>query len=186
MESENLFKKYGWMVGLGTLAVLGLGVGVGMFIKQPPAKEVIVPQNAPAIIPQNSPTRSDTAGNTAIPGVGDKNVADNVAVPDALTNLTPGGAIQKRSFDDLLIDNDKFDPDTIVVHQGDTLRLNFTAVDKDYDFTQPDYFLSYPIPKGQKKMIPFQATIAGKFTFYCEKCGGPARGPVGYLEVLAK
>ena len=84
------------------------------------------------------------------------------------------------------VSGNKFSPDTIIVKVGDRARINFTAVDKDYDFTQPDYGFSVPLPKSQKKIVEFQASAEGKFTFYCKSCGGLSKGPVGYLVVVSK
>jgi len=133
-----------------------------------------------------SATRQSIAsGTVAVPEVGAKDVPQNVAVPQNVLPAAQTGAAKLRTFS-IRANNDEFSPDTVIVNLGDTVRLDLTAVDKNYDFFQPDYGLkNSSIGKGQTAHVAFQATAAGKFTFYCVSCGGPAKGPVGYLEVVA-
>jgi plastocyanin len=84
------------------------------------------------------------------------------------------------------VKNNEFSPATIAAHVGDTISVNFLAEDKDYDFTQPDLGLSAKLLKGKNQLIQVSPTQTGKFTFYCASCGGPAKGPVGYLVVAPK
>ena len=74
----------------------------------------------------------------------------------------------------------------MVVKQGDTVNLELTAVDANYGFTQPDYGFNAAIPDGKTQTIQFQALNVGNFTFYCASCGGPSKGPVGHIIVVAK
>lgn len=90
-----------------------------------------------------------------------------------------------RSFS-LSVSSNEFSPSNVIAYIGDTVRLNITAKDKDYDFYQPDYGLSKQLPKGVAALVEFQVTAAGKYTFYCKSCGGPAKGPVGYVVVVPK
>ena len=83
-------------------------------------------------------------------------------------------------------ENNSFIPDTVVVNKGDVVHIDLTAVDKDYAFTQPDYGFDSPIAKGKTRAIEFQAVAGGKITFFCKICGGPEKGPVGYLIVKDK
>jgi len=133
-----------------------------------------------------SQTRATVSGAVTIPDANSTSVPSNVAKP---TTVVAAGINQPdasaRTFE-VSVNANKFSPDTIIVKVGDRVRINFTAVDKDYGFTQPDYGFSVPLPKGQKKFVEFGATAEGKFTFYCKSCGGPSRGPVGYIIVAAK
>jgi len=124
--------------------------------------------------------------NVEVPGVGETNVPEGVAVPK---NVSPASAVSDakiRNFSELKIENNKFTPQEFIVKQGDIFDVNVTAVDKDYDFTQPDYGFYLSIKKGETKRVQFQATAAGKFIFYCKSCGGPEKGPVGSLVVVPK
>ena len=140
-------------------------------------------------IPQSA-TAAPVPADATVPNMGDKNVAGGVAVPQVQTAAHPsGGDASLRQFA-ISVDNnnalgkDAFSPDTVIVKKGDIIDLEITAVNKDYDFTQPDYgFYSIPLPKGTATKIQFQALNAGKFTFYCTSCGGPGKGPVGYVTI---
>jgi len=149
-------------------------------------------QNQPQPTPQTSvgEQKSQTwqapPENVTVPEVGQTNVPEEVAVPK---NVSPASAVSDakiRNFSELKIENNKFTPQEFIVKQGDIFDVNVTAIDKDYDFTQPDYGFNLSIKKGETKRVQFQATAVGKFTFYCKSCGGPEKGPVGYLVVAPK
>lgn len=123
--------------------------------------------------------------NAAVPDPDSANLPSNVAKPQAVAPAGPGGDAKLRSFA-ISAKGNQFSPNTVIVKVGDTVHLAVAAMDKDYDFTQPDYGFRIPLPKGKAIPIEFQATAAGKFTFYCKSCGGPSKGPVGYLIVAAK
>jgi len=152
----------------------------------PHAKTVPRSEETPA--PQSA-TAAPVPANVNVPNAGDKNVPSGVAVPDIQTSAHPSGG--SSSFRQFTIsakndaeNNDVFDPATVAVKKGDIVDLEITAVNKNYDFTQPDYgFSAVAVPKGQTTRIQFQALNAGKFTFYCASCGGPAKGPVGYIII---
>jgi len=124
--------------------------------------------------------------NIEVPEVGDTNIPEGVAVPKNVSPASESSDAKIRNFSDLKIENNKFTPREFIVKQGDIFDVNVTAVDKDYDFTQPDYGFNLNIKKGETKRVQFQTTAAGKFTFYCKSCGGPEKGPVGYLTVVPK
>lgn len=135
-------------------------------------------------VPQTSATMAPVPVNVTVPNEGDKNVSSSVAVPQIQTSAQPsGGSSQYRQFA-ISADNNAFTPTTIAVKKMDTVDFEITAVDKNYDFTQPDYgFFSSPVLKGETKKVQFQAVLMGKFTFYCASCGGPSKGPIGYIIV---
>jgi plastocyanin domain-containing protein len=86
----------------------------------------------------------------------------------------------------IAVQNGAFTPNTIVLNQGDTVRMLLTARDRDYDFVQPDTGLSSNLPKGVEKIVEFSGMTAGKYTFYCASCGGPDKGPLGHIVVVPK
>ena len=146
--------------------------------------------NSQESAPQASATAAPVPANVTVPNEGDKNVSSSVAVPSLQTSAHPsGGASQYRQFN-INTNNNEFTPATIAVNKGDIVDLEVSAVDKDYDFTQPDYGFSdlsvLPIKKGEITKVQFEAVTAGKFTFYCSSCGGPDKGPVGYIIVTDK
>lgn len=129
-----------------------------------------------------SATAAPVPANTVVPNAGDTSVPQNVATPHMQSAAAPSSNAAYRQFS-ISADNNAFVPATVIVKKGDTVDLEITAVDKNYDFTQPDYGFADPIMKGKTQKIQFQATTVGKFTFYCALCGGPAKGPVGYFIV---
>ena len=131
-------------------------------------------------------TRLPVPTNISVPEAGaSTSSAGGVAVPQVESAAAPGVSAKYRSFD-ITLQNGAFTPSTIAVNQGDTVNLNITALDGSYDFTQPDFGFKYPLPQGESKQIGFEATAPGKFIFYCAACGGPSKGPVGYLLVAGK
>ncbi|MEK7212498.1 MAG: cupredoxin domain-containing protein [Patescibacteria group bacterium] len=121
----------------------------------------------------------------SVPGKDSANVPENVAKPEVVGVGNPAGTTSYRSFS-IKAEGDKFSPDTIVVKEKDTVRLSINAIDKDYDFTQPDYGFKVAVKKGDSKPLQFDASASGKFLFYCAACGGPNKGPIGYLIVTAQ
>ncbi|MDO8664134.1 MAG: cupredoxin domain-containing protein [Candidatus Liptonbacteria bacterium] len=132
--------------------------------------------------PVKSATRQEVSSGIVVPDT-TSTVSANVAKPSIVAQAAPGSSSKFRSFS-LSVTGGKFVPDTVIVNAGDTVHLNITAADKDYDFYQPDYGLSTPLPKGTQKVVEFQATSLDKYTFYCKACGGPSKGPVGYVTVV--
>jgi heme/copper-type cytochrome/quinol oxidase subunit 2 len=137
------------------------------------------------LVTPTSSTRTDAPTNVAVPDKGASNVAANVAVPVVQGAGDPAGNVSYRSFN-IAIQNGAYTPNTVVVKQGDTVDLEFTAADAAYDFTQPDYGFNAAIAKGKTQKIQFQALATGNFIFYCASCGGPSKGPVGHIIVASK
>jgi plastocyanin len=129
-----------------------------------------------------SATRALTPANVVVPDEGAQTAPTGVAVPKLQTAASQTSGAQFRSFA-VAISNNAYNPATIAVNKGDIVDLELTAVDGNYGFTQPDYGYDLPISMGKTQKVQFQALNSGKFTFYCSACGGPAKGPVGYLIV---
>ncbi|MFA6354193.1 MAG: cupredoxin domain-containing protein [Candidatus Paceibacterota bacterium] len=129
----------------------------------------------------NLPPIGSVPIGTSVPNK-DSNTPSNVAKPDSVLPAAPGSDSSYRNFE-IKAQGDKFSPDTIIVNRNDVITIKISAVDKNYDFTQSDYGLKINIPKGEIKDIPFQASASGKFTFFCSSCGGPKKGPIGYLII---
>jgi heme/copper-type cytochrome/quinol oxidase subunit 2 len=132
-----------------------------------------------------SPTYLPTPVNVLVPEAGAQNVSSGIAVPQVESAASPSSNFKYRSFD-IIVQGGEFTPSTIDVNQGDEVNLQIGAVGGNYDFTQPDYGIHISLPDGKSEHFEFGATAAGKFTFYCSSCGGPAKGPVGYLVVVGK
>lgn len=123
--------------------------------------------------------------NLVVPSENATSVPQGVAAPTVVASGSISGTTSFRSFN-VTETATAFTPATIIVNQGDTVHINLTAEGGAYDFTQPDLGLKLALKSGQTKLVQFDAVSSGKFTFYCSSCGGPAKGPVGYIEVVAK
>ena len=182
----NTDKRTIWVIG-GALAIVVIGVtfylgrqSAGPVLSEPGAGSPAAPMGA------SSPTHSAAPANAVAPNEGEKQIAAaEVAVPVAQVPAAPGSSASLRQFS-LKVQGGSYNPNQIIVNQGDTVNINLTAVDANYGFTQPDYGLNAVVKQGQTRMIGFQALQPGKFTFYCSSCGGPAKGPVGYIIVTNK
>lgn len=104
-------------------------------------------------------------------------------------NIAPASQVSDssiRKFELIIAENNKFSPELITAYKGDVIDFYIKAVDKDYDFYQPDYGYRQTIKKGEQQRIQFQVSAEGKFIFYCQSCGGPDKGPIGYIVVKSK
>jgi len=128
-------------------------------------------------------THLPVPADVVVPEAGAQNVSSSVAVPQVESAAAPTSDAKYRSFDIIVQDNE-FMPATIDVNQGDEVNLQIGAVGGNYDLTQPDYGIHVALPNGKNEHFEFGATAPGKFLFYCSTCGGPAKGPVGYLVVV--
>ena len=175
------------IIATALIAVLGL-IAVKMFwdktdLSETPADVENQGQAAPA--PTGPITREAAPKDMVVPDTNSINVPENVAVPTVISAVRAGTDAKNRIFE-ITAEGDKFTPDTAVVKKGDEIKINITATDKDYAFTQPDFGFNVAIPKGQKKLISFMGSAEGKFKFYCGSCGGPEKGPVGYVVIMPK
>jgi len=139
---------------------------------------------AVTVTPSGPQTKLPVPSGTTVPDATSK-VSGDVAKPLAVTQAAPGVDSKVRSFT-IQINNNQFTPAQVVAYVNDIVHITFTAVDKDYDVTQPDYGFRLVIPKGQTKLLEGQFTSAGKYVFYCASCGGPDQGPVGYLVAVPR
>ncbi len=77
-----------------------------------------------------------------------------------------------------------FDPGTITVHKGDTVKLHITSLDVTHGFALPDYGINEQIVPGQTTDITFVADKSGTFGFRCSvMCGQGHRQMTGTLVV---
>jgi|GEM_PF-569757 heme/copper-type cytochrome/quinol oxidase subunit 2 len=134
--------------------------------------------------PASSTTLLPLPANVVVPEAGATNTG-SVAVPQVEAPAAPGVVAKYRSFN-ITVQNGQFSPSTIAVNVGDTVDLEIKAVGGTYDFTQPDLGFNAALPDGVTKKIQFAPSTAGKFVFYCSSCGGPTKGPVGYIVVAGK
>ncbi len=135
--------------------------------------------------PGPPPTFAPAPANIKVPSAGESisnhDISSPVAVAPSTTN--PGEVVRTfnvRAF------NNNYDHNTIIVNDGDLVKINFTAVDDAYDLTIPVLKLQVSAKKGETKLLEFKATPAGKYLFYCDLCGGINSSMHGYLIIAAK
>jgi hypothetical protein len=129
-------------------------------------------------------TRAAVPDGITVPEV-NAMVSEDVAAPAKVVPTADGSELAYRSFD-VRIDQGKFQPSSVILYAGDVARISFTAVDRDYDLVQPDNGYRLKILKGRSRGLEGQFPMPGKFTVYCESCGGPVDGFLGYIIVVPR
>ena len=78
----------------------------------------------------------------------------------------------------------EFDPSTITVNKGDTVRLSVESIDVRHGITIPEFRINEVLEPGSKVEIEFVADKAGTFDFSCSvPCGSGHRQMKGTLVV---
>lgn len=143
-------------------------------IIEEPAPGVSNDNSKPEVVDDNDPFRQEAPVITRIPDANEVLLAaqqKEIAVPTVVVPAAPGVDSKFRNFN-ITAEGGKFVPEKIIVQVGDTVHVNFTAVDKDYDITFPSYNMKQTAKQGQTKILEFQAVQDGSFLYYCESCGG--------------
>lgn len=134
--------------------------------------------------PKKSETQLDIPENVSVPEQ-NQQTSQDVAAPVSVVPASPQNNTSLRTFE-IKAEGDLFKPNEIITYTGDVVEIKVTAVDKNYEWIQPDYGFNVKISKGATKSIEFQATTVGKFIFYCESCGGLKSAAIGYVTVVPK
>lgn len=127
--------------------------------------------------------RTEVPKDIKVPEVNEKiseELKTVVAVPTVVTPAAPGATQKYRSFN-ISANAGVYTPSSIIGNVDDTIHINFTAVDKDYDIVFPSYNMKQTAKKGETKVLQFQAVQEGSFTYYCQMCGGengPTKGSI--------
>lgn len=130
-------------------------------------------------------TRQEVPKDVVVPELNQEIEDKEIAVPLTVSPASPQGEAMFRRFEISAAD-DKYVPSEVIVNQGDTVHIDFTAVDKEYDITFPDYNMKQTAKKGEKKILEFQALNQGKYLYYCDLCGGIDGKTKGYIIVVPK
>ncbi len=131
--------------------------------------------------------RIEAPTDIKVPEVNDKTLTEeqkkNISVPTIVTPAAPGVKSSYRSFN-LRGEGGVFAPSKIIVRMGDTVHINFSAVDSDYDFVLPSYGIRATVKKGETKVIEFYAVQDGNYVYYCETCGGVNSKAKGEIVIV--
>lgn len=80
--------------------------------------------------------------------------------------------------------NFKFDPSSITVKKGDSVKITFKNSGGLHDFVLDQFNVKTPIiSSGQQATVQFVADKAGTFEYYCSVANHRAMGMVGNLIV---
>jgi len=134
-------------------------------------------------------TRETINTRPSVPEKDSVSLDESIAKPVSVFPNTPRPGLDKKArIFNLEINEDKFSPDTIIVNDWDSVVINVKAIDKDYDFTQPNLSIKTNIPKGETAIIRngFGQEGGVKLTFFCSLCGGPGKGPTGQIIIVPK
>ena len=194
--------KNTWIIIIFLLILASLVVLIGRSLRQGTAS-VSVPAatssgsiSGPAASPadNNFPTVTSTSefaapapADTKVPSAGEILPAAEqkvIAVPTTVVPAAPGATTQFRTFN-ITAQGGYFTPYKIIANVGDTVHINFTAMDKTYDITFPSYGMKQTAQPGQTKVLEFLAQQSGTFQFYCDSCGGPTSTARGQI-IIAK
>jgi len=169
-------KQQKWLIIVGIILVLIITT----FVLFKPTQKILSPTPTPVGGP-SSPTRSDVPKDAKVYDVGES-APEGIGIPISVSEY---GLTKLRSFN-MQIEKNTFMPNTFSCYEGEVLKISITAVDKDYDVIQPDNGFKLIIKKGESKFLEGQMNAVGKFTFYCESCGGLNSKAIGYIIVVPK
>ena len=97
------------------------------------------------------------------------------------------GDVEDVKTIDVIASRFQFEPATITVAQGDSVRLRLHSADSTHGFAIKAFLVKALIPKvGEAVIVEFVADQAGTFDFTCaEYCGTGHSAMKGRLVVLA-
>lgn len=77
-----------------------------------------------------------------------------------------------------------FEPSTITVKKGDTVRINLNSVDVDHGIGIKEFNVNLKVDAGKTESVEFIADKAGTFTMFCNVfCGADHKNMKGTLVV---
>jgi plastocyanin len=104
---------------------------------------------------------------------------DGVMDEDDMTNKTKVFDISGTNF--------SFSENEIVVHEGDTVTINFSSESGFHDWVVGEFDAATDqISAGDTTSVTFVADKSGSFEFYCSVGNHRAQGMIGTLVVEAK
>lgn len=130
--------------------------------------------------------RADVPTDTVVPTTETKLTEEQkkeIAIPSVVVAAAPGVSAKFRNFK-ITAEGDKFIPTKVIANVGDTVHIDFTALDKAYDIVFPSYNMMQNAKQGETRILEFQALQEGSFTYYCSSCGGPETGPKGNIIIV--
>ncbi len=166
MEKKNLY------ITLAIVAVVGAVLAVALWGGNKTGEMSAVPTGS------GTPASSEQAGvaKTYSPKI-PIGATLSVANAEAPANTNPDSDAKIKFFD-LRATEGGFSVPALVVMQGDSLSVDFTAVDGDYDLDIP-YLGAYfsAVKRGETRKFPIDTSVVGTFIIECRShC--PASGQI--------
>jgi plastocyanin len=130
--------------------------------------------------------RAEVPVDTIVPDVNTQLTVEQqkeIALPTVVVPAAPGASSKFRNFK-ISAEAGAFVPTKVIANVGDTVHIDFTAVDQAYDIVFPSYNMMQTANPGETKILEFQALQEGSFTYYCSACGGPESGPKGNIIIV--
>lgn len=130
------------------------------------------PGDAPTSTPPTSTPPSDDAAEPTSPPPSSEPVSQpttpqpSTQPAEEPTSPPPAAEPEIKSFT-LTAKTWSWEPSTIKVKKGDTVKLTITSVDVPHGFSLPDYGINQTIEAGQTTTVQFTADKTGTFTFSC-------------------
>ena len=124
-------------------------------------------------------------GEDAAPGsLGLPDANEPLTEAQAVTAAAPGVEAQLRAFD-FTASQSGFEPEKIVVNEGDTVSLHLKAGESEFDIVIPAFGLRQTASPDdeEQRTLEFQATTAGTYPFMCEDACPGGRKLEGLLMV---
>ena len=75
-----------------------------------------------------------------------------------------------------------FEPGTITVEKGDTVKLTITSIDVTHGFALPDFGIYENLEPGKMVNVEFVADKEGTFNFFCSVPCGSGHGGAGRID----
>ena len=126
---------------------------------------------APSLLVPVDPDQPDTdVGTEPAPSTADESV---VEAPSVVSFV-----ITARQW--------SFEPSTITVKKGDTVRLSVTSIDVRHGFKLPTFGVNAVLEPDQTTVIEFTADQSGSFSFFCNVFCGDGHGAMAGTLIVAE
>lgn len=135
-------------------------------------------------VSETAPATESDADQEAVdtPEEGDTSSEEEAAAPetdtppesiDPIPPETSGGEVREIN---VIAKQWDFDPNEIIVSQGDTVKLTVTSIDVNHGFAIPAYGIDEFLSPGDEVAFEFVADKKGSFPFLCSVVCGSGHG----------
>jgi plastocyanin len=162
----------------GILIGLVIVVAIVLVIIALGGKKGVIEDNGDVL--ENEETVGTETFNPEIP---DEDI--ELTEPKSEAKAAPGSEASLRTFE-MTATKDGFDPEEIVVNQGDTVHIDLITDGVSYDIFLPDTGHYQIIEEGDEKVLEFQALSSGTYTYLCRDICPGGKEIKGSLVIKAR